>query len=175
MKPETGPQYKKDDPFKARARLHQSKFRAEILQVAYDEYGNRLCDKDAKNLLNYYPELNCREVLRQRYPGYSKKRDADMLRSEHIPFNLLAPFLIRKDLGLSMIQNNDVDEFVSVTLFPEGNKHFHEHLPHYIEQLKPEFSKTVLGCTFETFINFIRGDQEVMKWKQWLERRYLVG
>jgi hypothetical protein len=86
-----GTQYKLDDEFKAVARLFQSKYRADVLGVEFEDYGNRLTDSDAQALLNYYGKLNCREVLRKRYPVYSRKRDADLLRSEHIPFNLLAP------------------------------------------------------------------------------------
>ena len=33
-----GPQYKFDDPFKATARLHQSNYRARVLQGGYAEY-----------------------------------------------------------------------------------------------------------------------------------------
>lgn len=93
-----GPQYKLDDPFKAAARFHQSYYRARVLKVDYREYGNRLTDDDGCALLNYYDGLGVREVLRERFPAYSKKRDADLLRSEHIPFNMLAPLASRTDL-----------------------------------------------------------------------------
>ena len=88
-----GKQYPVDDDFKAAARRHQSRYRAQVLQVDYDEYGNRLTEIDARSLLNYYDGLGVRETLKSRYPNYSKIRDADMLRSEHIPFNLFAPLL----------------------------------------------------------------------------------
>lgn len=95
-----GTQYKPDDKFKAAARLHQSKYRAEVLQVEFEDYGNRLNDFDAQALLNYYDKLNSQKALRDRYPFYSKKRDADMLRSEHIPFNLLAPLDTNRELSI---------------------------------------------------------------------------
>ena len=95
---DVGPQYPHDVPFKAAARLHQSRYRATVLQVDYCAYGNRLTDEDARALLNYYDGLGVREALRRRYPQYSKKRDADMLRSEHIPFNMLAPLRDRPEL-----------------------------------------------------------------------------
>lgn len=88
---EIGPQYKQDNPFKAAARLHQSNYRAKVLKVGYLDYGNRLTEDDGRALLNYYDGLGVREALRERYPVYSQKRDADLLRSEHIPFNMLAP------------------------------------------------------------------------------------
>jgi len=98
MKYEIGKQYELDDHFKRAARLHQSKFRRDILSVDFNEYGNRLLDID-KRLLNYYDQLGVRASLRERYPKYSKKRDADMLRSEHIPFNLFGP--LKNDFRLA--------------------------------------------------------------------------
>jgi hypothetical protein len=97
-----GPQYKPDDSFKAAARLHQSQYRANVLNVDYLDYGNRLTEIDGRALLNYYDGLGVREALRGRYPFYSGKRDADMLRSEHIPFNLMAP-LAKKPVLMQLI------------------------------------------------------------------------
>lgn len=98
-----GPQYKLDDDFKAAARLHQSRYRAEVLAIGYDTYGNRLTDIDGKALLNYYSILNVRSELRERYPRYSKTRDADMLRSEHIPFNMFAPLKENQELAVRVL------------------------------------------------------------------------
>ena len=100
-----GPQYKLDDNFKALARLHQSRYRAEILAVDYDTYGNRLTEADAKALKNYYNKLNVHSELRNKYPNYSKERDADMLRSEHIPFNMFAPLKEQPELAVSVLHN----------------------------------------------------------------------
>src|SRR5665811_1055323 len=61
---EIGPQYDKDNPFKAAARLHQSRYRAQVLRVNYDVYGNRLTETDARSLLNYYDRLGVRESLK---------------------------------------------------------------------------------------------------------------
>ena len=285
-----GTQYKPDDDFKAAARLHQSKYRAEVLRVGFEDYGNRLNDKDAEALLNYYDKLNCRQAKRARYPNYWKDRDADMLRSEHIPFNLLAPLesdrtlamnIIKRAfgidcaaiesidieyapkpkeeylddgtafdtyirvvvpngkkcgigievkyteqdypldknskqainvknhastywktaraadcfidpdnevfgtdsyrqiwrnhlLGLSMVEHGDIDEFYSITLFPNGNTHFCDVLPKYISLLKEDHRRYVFGCTFEKFISAIGGKPAFDEWKQWLKRRYLV-
>jgi hypothetical protein len=287
MKYDVGIQYDKDYPFKASARLHQSRYRASALLVDYDEYGNRLTDADAKSLLNYYDGFNIHSALRERYPNYSKVRDADMLRSEHIPFNLFpplaahpdltrqmienafgipcnAPFVIRCEyapepkgnylddgtafdayilasngsrrvgigievkyteqayrigvterknvddpesrywqvtresgafiddrnpllgtdemrqiwrnhlLGLSMLQRDELDEFYSITLYPEGNEHFQHAIPAYRDMLTEHGQSQVLGCTFEKFIESIDGDEEILKWKQYLTDRYLV-
>ena len=283
-----GTQYKLDDEFKAIARLFQSKYRAEVLGVEFEDYGNRLTDSDAQALLNYYGKVNCKEVLRKRYPFYSKKRDADLLRSEHIPFNLIAPLDADREaareiistawgiqckeilsvemeyapspkeeylndgtafdtyikaqlkdgrtcgigievkyteqdypvgvtekkrvqdhhslywttarasccfrnsddeifgtdqfrqvwrnhlLGLSMIQHSDIDLFFSVTLFPDGNTHFHKVIPRYKSLLTEHAQAYVIGSTFEQFISAIEGPTDFLEWKNWLERRYVI-
>jgi hypothetical protein len=99
-----GPQYARDDEFKAAARQHQSLYRQNVLRVGYSEYGNRLCDSAAGEYLNYYSELGVRAAVHK--IGYVKKRDADMLRSEHIPFNLLFPLGSRPALLRSVLQQS---------------------------------------------------------------------
>ena len=283
-----GPQYKHDDKFKAAARLHQSEFRANVLKVDYNEYGNRINDEDAKHLVNFYDKLNSREVLRARYLFYSKQRDADMLRSEHIPFNLIAPLDTDKALaadivseafeldcamvisvlveyapepknmylndgtafdayihyinskgrpsgigietkyteteyaigetekqnvenpdspywkiskasgafidptepklgsdplrqiwrnhllGLSILAQGQIADFTSITLFPNGNEHFHKVIPEYRSLLTDFQRKNVFGVTFEKFIKAIGGSPEFNEWKAYLAERYIV-
>lgn len=288
MTKDIGTQYDLDDPFKAAARLHQSKYRARVLGVDYSEYGNRLTDTDGRALLNYYDALGVRKALRSRYPRYAKKRDADLLRSEHIPFNMLAPLsgrpglaqiVIREAfglepagpfdisiewapqpaekylgdgtsfdtyiqdagandepvgigievkyterayrigeseaerlrdsgstywvttresglfvgggcsqlaeddlrqiwrnhlLGLAMVKHKDIESFVSVTLYPSGNKHFAHALAKYQSHLKETAIGSVRGCTFEQYIDCLRGDSEIEAWKRYLLSRYLI-
>lgn len=282
-----GTQYKFDDSFKAEARLHQSIYRAKVLNVDYLDYGNRLTEDDGRALLNYYEGLGVREALRERYPLYSRKRDADMLRSEHIPFNLMAPLarkpalmqLIVKEafglelngpiemrlewapspaekylgdltsfdvyiqgtdgggesvglgievkytergyrigkseagrvfdrdssywvttresglfvgggcsqlaqdnlrqiwrnhlLGLTMVRNKVISRFKSVILYPAGNKHFTHSLIKYQNLLEAHAMDEVYGCSFEKYINCLRGDSEIEAWKKYLVKRYL--
>jgi hypothetical protein len=104
MTKDIGPQYELDDSFRAAARLHQSNYRARILKVDYLEYGNRLNDIDGRALLNYYDGLTVKKTLRERHPKYSQNRDGDLLRSEHIPFNMLAPLADRPDLTQIVIK-----------------------------------------------------------------------
>lgn len=102
MAQEIGLQYKKDnvdDPsgFLARARLHQSRYRADVLGVPCDKYGNFLQKADAWDRgLNFYDDFGVFEAVKKRYPKYSKPLYANMLRSEHIPFNLFIP--LKKNL-----------------------------------------------------------------------------
>ena len=87
-----GPQYAKDDDFKARARLHQSRFRVEDLGVfAYRDYGNRLPTDAALSGKNFYPWPGLLDVVNRRFPGRDKKRHWDMLGSDHLPFNFFVP------------------------------------------------------------------------------------
>ena len=288
-----GEQYPLDESFKAAARLHQSQYRANVLQVACNEYGNRLTETDAKAHINYYEGLNVKRALRKRYPYDSISRDGDMLRSEHIPFNILAPlrtsptlakhiiknafgleskapykikiefapkpkqvhlddatsfdtfigftdnqgkkiglgievkytekgypigetekkkitnkesrywnvtressaFLddnnteLKKDeyrqiwrnhlLGLSMCQlnpgnENKLDDFYSIILYPSGNLHFNQAIPEYQSFLKEPCRHKVFGCTYEKFIQAIEGDEEIMRWKKYLTDRYII-
>lgn len=101
---EIGQQYSKDDKtdptgFLKRARLHQSKFRAETLNLDYDTYGNYLTKTDGENGKNFYDGFGIFEAVKKRYVKYNKPLYSNMLRSEHIPFNLFIPLNIDKALG----------------------------------------------------------------------------
>lgn len=135
-----GEQYDKDDAFKKKARLYQSNYRANILNVDCDFYGNRLLDEDAE--LNYYQKLGVIEDLRKRYPKYSKKRDADMLRSEHIPFNIFSPLKLNLELAkttFNKILGNIISEITKIEI---------EYAP------KPKAKYLNDGTSFDTFIEF---------------------
>ncbi len=97
-----GNQYPKDDAldpsgFLKRARLYQSKFRAEVLNLPCDTYGNYLTRKDGEDGKNFYNGLRIFETVRRRYSKYSKQLYSNMLRSEHIPFNLFVPLNENRD------------------------------------------------------------------------------
>lgn len=289
MNYQIGEQYTQDDGFKAAARLHQSHYRANNLKIDYDDYGNRLKNEDAEKLLNYYEGLNVRSVLRKRFPVYSKKRDADMLRSEHIPFNLFAPLTVDHELtkqiiqrtfgincneiqkvefewapkpkenylddatafdvyisylneknmisgigievkytekaytigltekkkvndenssywsvarasgvfldfanpafvsdelrqiwrnhllGLAMVQRNEIKDFTSIIIFPARNLHFLQVIPDYQDLLCDSCRNLVYGCTYESYITAISGNEEMEHWKEYLQKRYIVS
>ncbi|MCL2809294.1 MAG: hypothetical protein FWD24_04405 [Treponema sp.] len=83
----------KTDPtgFLNKAREHQSKFRLENLNLLdYDEYGNYLTENDAKKGLNFYNNFGIFTVVKE-YIKFNKNIYQNMLRSEHIPFNLFIP------------------------------------------------------------------------------------
>lgn len=85
-------QYNYDDNFKQKARLHQSRFRANVLKVDYDEHKNFLKSEDGKKGLNFYDDFNILNAVHERYgKKYNKQLYSNLLRSEHIPFNLFIP------------------------------------------------------------------------------------
>lgn len=91
-----GSQYAMDrqaDPtgFLERARLHQSRFRAEHLKVPCGRYGNYLLEADARKGLNFFAGFGISDAVRKRYPSYSRNVYANLLRSEHVPFNFFIP------------------------------------------------------------------------------------
>ena len=97
MEYKIGPQYSKDritdkTGFLEKARLHQSKYRAEVLHVDFDTYGNYLTTEDANQGLNFYDDFDIFHEVKKRYKNYSKPLYANLLRSEHIGFNLFIPF-----------------------------------------------------------------------------------
>jgi len=106
---EIGKQYSKDDEFKRKARLHQSKYRVDVLNVDCDEYGNMLKENDGRKGLNFYSDFDILNAVYERYgKTYSKQLYSNLLRSEHIPFNFFIP--LRFDLEFA---KNVLNEFVS--------------------------------------------------------------
>jgi hypothetical protein len=79
--------------FKELARQHQVKFREEVLKVGYDEKETILKDEDAQNGLNFFDGFKINEFAQNRHPYFKLKQAcfANMLRSEHIPFNFFVP------------------------------------------------------------------------------------
>ena len=91
-----GRQYSKDDltdksGFLRKARLHQSKYRANILNVPCDKFGNYLTEEDGRKGKNFYDGFKIFDAVKD-YRDYNKPLYSNMLRSEHIPFNLFIPF-----------------------------------------------------------------------------------
>lgn len=92
---EIGQQYSKDDRtdpsgFLRRARLHQSIFRAKYLDLPFDTYGNYLTKEDGKNGKNFYDDFGIFDAVKK-YRKYNKPLYSNLLRSEHIPFNIFIP------------------------------------------------------------------------------------
>ena len=158
MKQNIDPQYPRDKMidktgFLEKARLHQTKFRADNLTVPYDQYGNYLTKKDALSGLNFYDDFGIFEEVQKRYPNYKKSLYANMLRSEHIGFNLFVPFKEEPIFGKKVI-----NEFLSNPIRSIDNIQI-EHAPSppmsylndktsfdvYIECTHPNDQKGIIG------------------------------
>lgn len=79
--------------FKERAKNHQIKFGKEVLCVGYNGFETILNDVDAQQGLNFFDGFKVIEAARARYPHFRLNQAcfANMLRSEHIPFNFFIP------------------------------------------------------------------------------------
>ena len=87
--------------FLKEAAKHQTEFRKKISKDCkkfpnYPDVQYWLTDADGKKGKIYYDGFDIFKSVRERYPNFHDQRDSNMLRSEHIPFNLFIPF--RKDL-----------------------------------------------------------------------------
>lgn len=91
--PDLGPRSSSDNAFKARARLHQSRFRLQVLgHQAYRGYGSRLTPDAAlagENFFHRWPGVM--DAVEKRFGVADKKLCWDMLASDHIPFNFFIP------------------------------------------------------------------------------------
>lgn len=63
-----------------------------------------LCRADAIKGLNFYRDYGVFEAVQDRFPKYKTQLYANMLRSEHIPFNIFIPFRIEKNLFCETIK-----------------------------------------------------------------------
>ncbi|MGE5437731.1 MAG: PGN_0703 family putative restriction endonuclease [Syntrophothermus sp.] len=91
---EIGTQYKNDERldssgFLKEARYHQSRFRCDYLKLNYNKFGSHLTREDAANGFNFYNSFGIFDAVKKR--PYSDSLYANMLRSEHIPYNLFIP------------------------------------------------------------------------------------
>ena len=79
--------------FKERAKWHQIRFREKVLGVGYNGYEPILNDLDARQGLIFFDGFNIIEAAQARYPYFKLNQAcfANMLRSEHIPFNFFIP------------------------------------------------------------------------------------
>lgn len=90
--------------FKHCARQHQSDFRKEPFKPRGDKSGSILSDKEANSGANFYKGYGVLDAVKDRYPNsHSKQLYANMLRSEHIPFNIFVPFRDERALFCSVL------------------------------------------------------------------------
>jgi hypothetical protein len=147
---EIGQQYSKDDRtdpsgFLRRARLHQSIFRAKYLDLPFDTYGNYLTKEDGENGKNFYDDFGIFDAVKK-YRKYNKPLYSNLLRSEHIPFNIFIPLDKDRNYCKNVIADilkssiNSIDKIVI------------EYAP------KPKEKYLNDGTSFDTYIEYTNLD-----------------
>ena len=158
MSQDIGPQYIKDritdkTGFLEKARFHQSKFRTQVLNVPFDEYGNYLTKPDAEAGLNFFDGFGIFNVVRKRYSKYSRALYANMLRSEHIGFNLFIPFQSDLEFGkivLNEILDGQIESIDCIEIEyapPKAEKYLNDRtsFDSYIEYTHSDDSRGIIG------------------------------
>ena len=155
---EIGKQYPRDntlDPsgFLKSARLHQSLYRANTLDLSYDKYGNYLTKEDGEQGKNFYNGFDIFAAVRKRYPKYSKGVYSNMLRSEHIPFNMFVPLDKDKEYCRKVFADILSIDIISVDAIkieyapPGKEKYLNDNTSFdaYIEYTHSEGEKGIIG------------------------------
>lgn len=152
---EIGKQYENDNDFKRKARLHQSKYRANILKVDCDVYGNMLKKSDAKSGMNFYNDFDILQSVHERFgPKYNKQLYANLLRSEHIPFNFFVPFNcdlnLAKNVFNEIIPNSNIAKITKIKIeyapeHPEKYLNDRTSFDAYIKYQNTENKSGVIG------------------------------
>jgi len=152
-----GEQYSDDDKtdpsgFLKRARLHQSKFRAQVLNLPFDGYGNYLTRKDGDAGKNFYGGFGIFEAVKK-YRKYNKPLYSNMLRSEHIPFNFFIPFNLNKTFCTNVLNeffNGSIQTIEKIEIeYPPKPKEKYLNdataFDVYIEYSRNDNSKGIIG------------------------------
>jgi hypothetical protein len=154
---EIGTQYPEDnktDPtgFLRRARLHQSKFRAQVLNLPFDSYGNYLTREDGEIGKNFYQGFGIFEAVKK-YRKYNKPLYSNMLRSEHIPFNFFMPLNLNKTFCKNVLNeffNGSIQtiERIEIEFAPKPREKYLNDatsFDSYIEYSRNDNSKGIIG------------------------------
>ena len=81
-------------------------------------------------------------------------------------------------LGVAMVLHNDIAQFTSVTIYPEGNVHFsRDAMPAYKQMLKDEYANTCIPISYESMFDLMNRHlhmKEKNAWIAYLKRRYII-
>lgn len=136
--------YSSDSQFKNQCRIHQSRFRANVLGVWFDEDINILKIVDGKSGLNFYDGFGIRKLVKK--IQFRKPFHCNLLRSEHLPYNLFIPLDQNKDYG-RLVFNDLLGEIIDRILVIEI-----EYAP------KPKENYLDDHTSFDTYIQYHHTD-----------------
>jgi hypothetical protein len=91
--------------FKELARQHQIKYREQVMGVGFHDKETILDDLEAQKGLIFFDGFRINEYAQARYPHFKLQQAcfANMLRSEHIPFNFFVPLTKRPEYARSVL------------------------------------------------------------------------
>ncbi len=137
----------KENDFKRKCRYHQSWFRSEVLKVGYDDYVNILQDEDGQRGLNFYDGFDIFNTVKENLKNkFQKPLFCNLLRSEHIPYNLFVPLDRDKEFGKQVfneILGDEIDKILKIKI---------EYPP------KPKQKYLNDNTSFDTYIEYLHKD-----------------
>ena len=147
-----GKTYRYDDEFKAKARAHQFAFRENELNDFYDEKNPQviLSPNAAKQGLIFCDTY--RELIKSKVTSFkSSVLFSNMLRSEHIPYNIFTP--MEEDLNAATTLFNEIIDG-SISKISHIRIEFAGNADDRSEYLND-------GTSFDTFIEYISSDGSI--------------
>ena len=146
-----GKTYRYDDEFKAKARAHQFAFRENELNDFYDEKNPQviLSPNAAKQGLIFCDTY--RELIKSKVKSKSSMLFSNMLRSEHIPYNIFTP--MEEDLNAATTLFNEIIGG-SISKISHIRIEFAGNADDRSEYLND-------GTSFDTFIEYISSDGSI--------------
>ena len=145
----------KNTYFKKVAKEHQISFRVQNIRQEYNKYETWLSDKDGKEGKNFYDGFSILPAVQKRHPSFYINLYSDMLRSEHIPFNLFVPF--RSNLNYC----RDVfNEFMNGKIKSIDNRSIYDNKENIKIEFAPLPKKNYLNdrTSFDAYIEFNHQD-----------------
>jgi hypothetical protein len=143
-----GKTYRYDDEFKARARAHQFAFKEEVLNDFYDEKSPQVILSPSAAMQGLIFCDAYRDLIRSRVKAFKPTMlFSNMLRSEHIPYNIFTPMEDDLDAALSLFSEvigERIAKIVAIRIEYAGCADRSEYLND--------------GTSFDTFIEYISHD-----------------
>ena len=145
------------------------------IEVKYTEREYQIGETEYKNTHDGHGNVKLSEHYRRATDasGYYLPNSEESLVSD-----ILRQIWRNHILGASMVQHGNIRHFVSMTVFPDANPHFHTASEEYRKVLTEDGQASFFTITyekmFETMTHHFRTDEQV-KWINYLYHRYLFG
>ncbi len=143
-----------DLTFKAAAAAHQIQFRERVLMLPSDKHENHLMQEDAEKGANFFKSLGIFDAVKLHRKFY-KSLYANMLRSEHIPFNFFIPLknnpVLARDFFNEFFKNKiaSIDN-IKIEYAPKPAKKFlndETYFDVYVEYTQKDKTKGIIGIS----------------------------